>query len=235
MAENPFDDVIDSDKKKPRNKNEDINVSFSINKRWLERLIFILIILLELYFILANPLCSADETDESITDPETNKETANQELQTDASETTEEEKQQNESVSKIPAEQEEELNTEDKNAEVTFDDGVDFWIDKIAYDEDDEGNPLTMEKMEIVIKNNWREFNPRIEVYWYEKNADEAIKQMKRADKTLGMLETGKKYTFTLNNYEFSPKYFLSHDKEIVKVILYEGDMALDSVTEIAS
>ncbi|MBD3163747.1 hypothetical protein GF323_00945 [Candidatus Woesearchaeota archaeon] len=253
---NPFDEIVNSDKKgqkkevkeegnehkKAASKNDEINVSFSVNKRWLERIFFLAIIMAELYFILANPVCNIDADNKSAAESDV-PETAVREDEPAQEESPAADEQQPEEATEgggeeKPAEEDVlEEEGEEEEADLPFEGNFDLKVDSIDYAEDEEGNPLTIESIKLSMTNRWKDFIPKIKIYWYADSAEIAIKEMVRLEKSLGSIERGKKYKFTLNKYEFSPKFFLSHGRETVKVELYDRDSGelLDTVRRTVS
>lgn len=234
---NPFDEVMESGNKKEgvkvekETKNaEDIRVSFSINKRWFERLFYLAIIMVLAYFAFVNPVewdkpwqkaAAVDEVQNESTEVAAGPDTAEKTEETQK--TTEETEEKKE---------EEETQEAAKETEKSFKYNFDFVILSIDYEKDEDGNPLSMNEMKISMTNRWKDFTARIEVYWYDDKAENIIINKVRLNKELGKISAGKKYTFTLRKGEFDSRYFFPEEKEeTVKVVLYEVETGIKRKT----
>lgn len=235
---NPFDEVMESGNKKEgvkvekETKNaENIRVSFSINKRWFERLFYLAIIIVLGYFAFINPIEWDKPWQKAAAVDEVQNDSAEVTAQAEATEKAEETLKTAEKTEE-KKEETEETQEAAKETEKSFKYNFDFVILNISYEEDEDGNPLSMNEMKISMVNRWKDFTARIEVYWYDDKAENIIINKVRLNKELGKISAGKKYTFTLRKGEFDSRYFYPEEKEeTIKVILYEEETGIKRKT----
>ena len=77
---------------------------------------------------------------------------------------------------------------------------------------EDTDEPLKMQSMKISLKNTWKTFSPRIEVYMYNEDSPAELIEMVRVDKPLATIDDGQTHTYTLQGGEFTPKFFIPGD-----------------------
>ena len=228
---NPFDDVVETEKKykegevtpkkveriAPKSK-DNINVSFSFNKRWFERIIFIIIIMVELYFILANPVCSDtifSKDDTKAVDTATDDTMVEEEA-------TKEPIPKEEPVVKEEPKEEPVVEEEPEEEVLPFDGNFDFRITDVSFERNDDDNPSKMTDIEISMVNRWKSFKPRVRVYWYDEESSDPIKEKIRAERLLPTIEKGKSQKITIS--QFDSRFFDPQNAaETIKVELYDS------------
>jgi len=231
---NPFDDVInmEEDKKTVKlDKSKDV-ISFSVNKRMVERGTYIAIILILGGLLFINPwnsVCNFDN-DEGISAV-----TGNVILE-DTDEANNEEPEVK-AVLANSAESEDSnteitVTSENEPAEITSDEGETHFagnfvfkitdIDAEAYEGSD--TPRRMKSITFVMENRWRDLEPRIEVYWFDPDDNEIFKTEKtRAILTPKMIAKGKKQTIVANKFD-STFVNPTNDIETVMLKLFDDD-----------
>jgi hypothetical protein len=249
----PFDEVVETEKKYQEKKLEKaavkkeevkeniktekktgkdtINVAFSINKKWLERIFFILIIMVELYFILVNPICGMDNLftfggeDNSTQKLASTKTDAKQQTtaknatnaQTATSSTATAPKPATPPATSAP-----QTTQTPENPNLPFEGNFDFSILEILYDQNDEGDPSKMNSVQFSMSNRWKSFKPMIRIYWYDSKSQDSLGKTVRAEKVLPEIKKGTTQTITVS--EFKSRFFYPEEaSETIKIELYDS------------
>ncbi len=237
---NPFDHVINVDNKQEEVKNiqttvsenkggDHMHVSFSINKKMLERGAYITIIIILAGLLYFNPFCNSCAAGED------NALTGAAVAQIELDGTADINESQEEKTEEKPAEVEkvEVKKEEPEKVEKPFSGNFKLELKDVIFIRNDDGNPSSMKELIITLTNNWKDFTPRVKVFWYDDDANEIIKEQVKLDKVLGVIKDGKKYTFTLYQDEFNRfyggtgRFFPGEPEETIKVMIYEGDEPL--------
>ena len=247
---NPFDRVINiQNEKAPEvenintsvNKKHDgnINISFSLNKTWAERGAFLIIIAI-LAFFAFNPVGNECVDENKLTNQGAESLTGNVILEQPAEESTEielisETEKEEAVVEEVKTEEIEEAPAEEVYVEKPFRHNFDFEIVKIDYERDDEEDrPKKMKSITFLMRNRWKTFKPRIEVYWYDIESNGVIKEKKRTIKYYKTIGIGTSQQYTIMDFD-STFFDPTNDPETVVLKLYdiETDLLMDTTTQI--
>ena len=84
------------------------------------------------------------------------------------------------------------------------------------------------------MRNRWKDFKPRVEVYWYDDDSSEAIKEKKRMIKIYKEIEKGSTVRYTIKKFDstfFDPQ----NNEETIELKLYnrENGLLMDTEEEI--
>ncbi len=224
MGEDSFESFNKKDEEDKMDKNI-IEIKVRLNKFWIERTIYLIIIFALLGLVFYNPISrykcerglSEIETQpiivtQAVINEEENKsETINESETTEINETKEEE---------IETENPEESEEQEKE-EKELSGNVILYIDDVDLDE----NKTKIESITIRIDNQKKIFTPLVWVYWYDKESPEAIKQWPNGGKIqyAGAIPIGVK-TWKLDK-ELKAHYLRPDNplKEFIKIELYDA------------
>ncbi len=84
------------------------------------------------------------------------------------------------------------------------------------------------------MRNRWKTFKPRIEVYWYDSASSDAMKEKKRATLDYREIKEGIAQRYTIVGFD-STFFDPTNDAETVELRLYDRGTGLlmDTITEI--
>ncbi|MBD3163748.1 hypothetical protein GF323_00950 [Candidatus Woesearchaeota archaeon] len=252
---NPFDQVVDVDDSpgiEKEEKKEGLEISFTLDRRMLERGIFIAIIAVLGFLVFLNPLCDncagplekkdlQPVTGNVVMEDDAEIEISSVEKEDNSSDETPEENQtqqeESEDTGKDTEENAEEMEEEgeEEEADLPFEGNFDFklLVANCVRDEEDD-RPVKIENIEVMMENNWRDFEPRIIVYWYDAFSSRPIREKERAVVELGEIEKGKKQTIKIKEFDstfFDPQ----RDEETIKLELYNQETGelLETIHEV--
>ncbi len=220
MMANPFDDILRQDESrvetpvKADSPKEHVQISLSLNKRNIERVVLSSIIVVLLLLLFINPFCGNCKIDNQ------DKITGNAILSQDKSEI---------SISSVEDEGNAKIVTETDDSGYKDNFAVEF--KDLKYEADSAGIPVKIQELTFVMYNKWKKFTPKVVVYWYDDQSSEAIKKKERAVLQLKEIDVGRKQTVIID--EFDSSFFdPSHAKETIRVEIYDSDTLLETITK---
>ena len=214
---NPFDDVVKVDNPEghpnphpppkthyhhPPHKDRDV-ISIKLNKRMAERSFYIVIIIVLGLLVYFDPFDnSCDSGLEAVTGQVVLQEVTEEEVEEVAEEEVEEEVAEEE-----PEEELEEVVVK-SSVPKPVSGNLDLTIDKVDFKRNDDGDPSSIEEVQISISNRWNPFTAKVKLYFFDSTAGEVFVTKIRLEKVLGRIEVGKKYSFTFPRVEFDSTFF---------------------------
>jgi len=224
---NPFDDMVKVDtpktvvySQKSTFRNSD-QITISVNKRMIERGVFIALILILGGLVVFDPFRNACfNTDVAATSEITGNVVAPAAMQA-APETQPAPEAQPEAVpeaAETPAAVPEML-----QEELPYAGNFIFKIKNVDFERDDEDSPKKIKSITLTLDNKWKEFKPLVKVYWYDVKSSNALKDKIRTEVFMSELAKGTKTEPTLESFDstfFDPQ----NPSETIEVRLYDKD-----------
>lgn len=248
--DSPFDEILDAKnesnqqskvQESPKEKkSETRKVSKGVGA--IERIIWVLLIVGLSAILIANPsqyLCTSDKdsakaiTSNVVAAPVQSAQQQDQPLKL-------EEKNQSTKITISSSESQNNVTIEKTDQkpvanapEKPFRQNFDFKIENVDYTKDDKGKPIKMKSVTFSMWNRWKTFTPRIEVYWYDKDSGDIIKNKKRSVSTI-LSASGTLKTYRIDAFDstfFNP----INREETVELKLYdsEANVSLISASDI--
>jgi len=208
--------MSDFEEKRKADK-EAVEIKIRLSKktlRWIERSIFIIIILTLGILVYYSPFC-------------------NVKCEKGLSELTSVPVAGVDNNSTEPEIEEEPVVEEEPEPEPQLSGKVTLGIDNIELDE----NKTRIESITIKIDNQKKIFTPTVYVYWYDPDSLESMKQNPRSKITyVGAISAGTIKTWKLDT-ELTAHYLIADDddKEVFKVELYDGAILLDTESKVVT
>ena len=215
---NPFDQIIgiedNQEKDRPPKKGLDkVSISFSFDKRNIERSIFLILILVLALLVAFNPFQSCDgaavtgavtadnnqSSDTVIEDTPDEIIIVNDSADTDAEPEADNQADQEQAGAEV---EEPTPDASDLASAGSFDEGFTFAITEVNVLRD--GNtPILMRTIKIAMENDWKTFAPSIKVYWYGSRSDNSTRSKIRATWIGATLPKGGEQVVTIDDFEY--------------------------------
>jgi len=105
-----------------------------------------------------------------------------------------------------------------------LDGDIEFTIEDIDFEENEDGNPWKLIEVEFAIDNQREDFRPRIKGYAYSADDPDEIKEILRIDSTFPLLDSGLSKTYKIA--KFKSKYLSIDSSQTPKIYLqlYDAD-----------
>jgi len=232
---NPFDKLVTGDgeqetptpqqvkKKKQSQGGDEVRISLTFSKHVVERLIYILIIIILGGMVLFDPFgeCGAlgsatDKVDTKVAEKEVLAEVEEVVEEPEVEEPVEE-----------PEPKEEPADEPEDDTPKPFKGNFDFTITDVdfEYSEDDPDRASKIISITYIMKNRWQDLKPDLKIYWYDLSAGPIIQNKIRGELSLPTIKKGQTQKLTLQQHQFTSKFFHpGRDDEIIEIHLFDRE-----------
>ncbi|MBR9699128.1 hypothetical protein GOV09_01575 [Candidatus Woesearchaeota archaeon] len=220
---NPFDSIVDisTDRPKEQPKEEPekkVKITLTLDKRFLERSVYILIIIALIAVIYIDPVdknCGENNlTGVVVAD------TVIEEPEITVNSVTNPEEEVTEAVEEIV-----EATEETNGTVVPFAGNFDLTILDMVYEKDADNNdrPTRMTSIQFRMDNRWKNFKPDVRVHWYDEDSSDVIENKIRAALSLAIFKKGQSVSLTIDKFDstfFDPQ----SAEETIELRLYDRE-----------